>query len=1454
MKINNLVLIFLLFGVSAFAQKNGSTSYWSEHKSETSSRMTMDIPTKESKLYDLDYAALAHKLTQARSSTTTLEVPMANNSFETFQLKPSVVMSPKLAAKYPNIKTYEAVNADGSISGRFDITPKGFHGMLFTTEGTVYIDPINLNNRNVYQCYYKKDYLPYAKSGTENDQLMSIDNKVDPMTAGKKSIKLRSSGTELRTYRLAITTTGEYTAYHGGTVPDALAAIVTTMNRVNGIYEREVSIRMVLIDNTDDLIYTDAATDPYTNNSASSYIDEVQANIDAIIGNANYDIGHGFSTGAGGLAGPGPCMTGRKATGVTGTSNPIGDPYDVDYVAHEIGHQFGANHTFNGSSGSCSGGNRNASTAYEPGSGTTILAYAGICSPQNIQNNSDPYFHTASYDEILAYSVDGAGNGCASITSTGNNPPVVDAGEGGFTIPINTPFKLTGSGSDPDGHDLTFSWEQFDLGPAGDPNSPTGNAPLFRSFAPKTDSSRYFPDLNDIVNNTQTMGELLPSYARSMTFRLTARDNQNGGGGVDYDQLSFDVTDQAGPFLVSSFNTDTTLYAQTNVDISWDVANTDQSPVNCQFVNILLSEDGGFTYPHIIKSNTPNDGFETILLPNVVSTSARIMIKAADNVFFDINNANINIETPAVPDFSIAAADEFLQVCAPNQGTTEVTIGSILGFSNDVTLEVEGLLDGLSATFSVNPVTPGNSSTLQINDTNLGANGTYQLTIKATENGNSKSVSLRLDVYDEAVETIELLSPSNGQVDVSLYPVLSWTGLVGSNQYDIDLATDVTFSTIIQSQSNSTLNEFSPSRLIAGTEYFWRVRATNICAVTDYSIGSFTTATPQIYASTDVPINISSSGSATFTSLLDITETGLITDLNVINLNGTHSYISDLTVSLTSPMGTKVTLFDQICGSQNDFDLNFDQQSPNSTIPCPPTDNGFYQPSGNLSDFNGEEINGTWTLSITDNFNQDGGQLLGWSLEVVLLRENNPPDAPTDLSAILLNNQHIQLKWKDNSSNEREFIVERSKGNNTTFQEITSIPLNNVNFEDGTLTELDTYFYRVKASNMAGNSSYSNEISISNIPPSPETPTDLTAVLLINGHIELKWKDNANNETGYIVERSKADNANFQEVSSLPSNSVSFEDSTLTELDTYFYRVKAVNAGGYSDLSNEISISNIPPPPVAPTDLSAVLLSNQHIELKWKDNANNETGYIVERSKADNANFQEVSSLPSNSVSFEDSTLTELDTYFYRVKAVNVGGDSDFSNEISISNIPPPPAAPTNLSLRIISIEQINLEWMDNSDNETGFVIERSKGGNSNYLELDTTASNTFTFQDSTLGAPDAYFYRVKAINAGGDSEYSNEESESSLVLGFDDLKDNTFMIYPNPGIGLFSVKFNHTINSSTISINVYDMVGNQITVAPIIDSDNQTLHIDIRQKSNGIYYILLNVDGKSMTSKLIKH
>lgn len=581
----------------------------------------------------------------------TISLPNPSGEFERFLVMESSIMEPELAAKFPELKTYRGDGIDDrSASIRFDMTPNGFHGMVLSAKGNWYIDPYFFSNDVYYIAYWKREFYATDTKSFFMECHLEDDPEIAEEIRYLISQGLEYSGTNLRTYRLALATTGEYTTYHGGTVQAGMAAVVTAMNRVNGVYERDVAVRMILVANNDLIIYTNASTDPYTNNNGSTMLGQNQTNLDNIIGNANYDIGHVFSTGGGGIAGLGVvCRTSMKARGVTGLPSPIGDPFYIDYVAHEMGHQFAANHTFNGSSGSCSGSNRNASTAYEPGSGTTIMAYAGICSPQNIQNYSDDHFHGASLDEIIAYTTLSHGNSCPVITPTGNTPPTVSVPTGGFTIPINTPFTLTGSAVDPDFDSLTYCWEQFDLGAAGAPNSPAGNAPIFRSFSPVTTPTRLFPRLQNILSNTQQMGEILPTYTRTLTFRLTARDNRSGGGGVGKNSVSFSANSAGGPFVVTSPNTAVSWLGSTYQNITWNVANTNTSPFNVSNVKITLSTNGGNSFDVVLSESTLNDGTEELLIPNYATTAARVKIEALGNIFFDISNANFTIIDNPIP-------------------------------------------------------------------------------------------------------------------------------------------------------------------------------------------------------------------------------------------------------------------------------------------------------------------------------------------------------------------------------------------------------------------------------------------------------------------------------------------------------------------------------------------------------------------------------------------------------------------------------------------------------------------------------------------------------------------------------------------------------------------------------------------------------------------------------------
>ncbi|QQS37455.1 MAG: hypothetical protein IPM56_05735 [Ignavibacteriales bacterium] len=645
------IVLFLVLAVYSFAQ-NRQGNFW-QFIDESDISLTGErlIIPQSYRTARLDVASMKEFLktvpmefsVQINSSRTVIFLPMPDGSLQKFKIVESPVMAPELSDKYPEIKTYAGQGIDDQLASvRFDVTPHGFHAQILSPNGRVFIDPHNKGDVINYISYFTKNFV---KEGTDFDCSLEIDDNVRTELEALNHLHIDTpTGPQLRTYRVAVAATGEYTAFHGGTVPLGLAAVVTSVNRVNGVYETEVAVRMVLVANNDTLIFTNASTDPYTNNNGSTMLGQNQTTIDNYIGTANYDFGHVFSTGGGGVASLGViCRAGLKARGVTGSGSPVGDPFDIDYVAHEMGHQFAGNHSFNGNAGSCSGGNRNAATAYEPGSGSTIMAYAGICGSQNLQSNSDPYFHVINFDEIVAYTNSGLGNGCPVTTATGNDAPTVSVPTGGFTIPKSTPFSLTGSATDPNSDPLTYSWEQFDLGPAGAPPAPSGNAPIFRVWNPTASPTRYFPRLQNLLNNSTVIGEILPSYARTLTFRLVARDGRAGGGGVNYAQLQFNVDGTAGPFVVTSPNTNVSWEGNTVQTITWDVSSTNIAPVNCANVRILLSTNGGQTFDFVVLANTPNDGSEAITLPNLPTSQARIKVEAVGNIFFDISNVNFTI-------------------------------------------------------------------------------------------------------------------------------------------------------------------------------------------------------------------------------------------------------------------------------------------------------------------------------------------------------------------------------------------------------------------------------------------------------------------------------------------------------------------------------------------------------------------------------------------------------------------------------------------------------------------------------------------------------------------------------------------------------------------------------------------------------------------------------------------
>ncbi len=599
-------------------------------------------------LFALNINDVDKKLTISNTQETIMELPTPNG-IQRFLVKEASVFSDELAARFPGIKSYVGVGIDDATARvRLSKSSVGFHAMITSGNYPMYlIDPYTKNKKTAI-AYYKN------KTVKSNFECLVEENvtKVHQRSFQKAT---NANDGKLRTYRLAIVATGEYSQFHlnnqniPATATDTekkaavLAAINTTMTRVNGIFERDLGVTMKLVSNNENIIFLDGTTDDLDDDDAENLISQTQALCDNAIGAPFYDIGHAFSTGAGGLAGLGVvCEFGTKAQGVTGSASPINDTYDIDYVAHEMGHQFGANHTFNNSCNS----NRNGGTAVEPGSASSIMGYAGIC-PPNVQSNSDAYFHSVSIAEMWEIVTTTAT--CGVETPTNNNAPVANAGND-FTIPKSTPFVLKGSATDADTENsLTYNWEQTDTSIATmPPVTMSTSGPLFRSLPSSTSPNRFMPVIDTVlVGKTSWKWEVVPSVARTMNFSLTVRDNVLNSGATSRDDVIITVDGNSGPFIVTSQTTATTLNGNSTQTITWDVANTTASPVNATNVNILLSTDGGMTFPDILISNTPNDGTEEVVIPNHTTTQARIKVEAANHIFYAVNSTNFSIDKVA---------------------------------------------------------------------------------------------------------------------------------------------------------------------------------------------------------------------------------------------------------------------------------------------------------------------------------------------------------------------------------------------------------------------------------------------------------------------------------------------------------------------------------------------------------------------------------------------------------------------------------------------------------------------------------------------------------------------------------------------------------------------------------------------------------------------------------------
>lgn len=971
--------------------------YWSVIEN-SSIKITDKIFEEKSIFYRLDKvffnSKLKNKLSQIKQ---VISLPNEKGKYEKFTITEAKLLSPELKKKYPNIKTYIGISNERlKVKARITLSSYGVNFWMKLPNGIDYFfQPINKNNNLHYG--YKRSSLGKNQL---NCKTTTYNIQSSKSSSSKNSVTLEEN--VLKTFRIAIATTGEYTSFwgddddsNGSNSEDAFVAVVSTLNRVNEIYESDLQISLELVSDSS-IIFSDATTDPFYD----SLNDEAQSTLDSLVGNSNYDLGHLFDYGvADGDAGCVGCICVEGLKGRGYSTHPFvdwdgsifrNDYFDLDYVAHEIGHQFGAYHTY-------AFQNEGSESNVEPGSGSTIMGYAGITEEDDIQSHGDPYFHFVSIKSIRNY----VSNSSCSVNKTiSNNLIDAEAGDNYF-IPKGTAYELSAITNYTIDSKISYSWEQLDRGQIDSSNFGPLNftGPIARSVTPSLKPTRSIPNISQVLSGNlrqtnPTNGsawETVSDVGRILNWGVTVRDLRNLQQGLtSQDSMKIDVISDAGPFVLTSQSSPNIIWgAGSKQTITWDVANTDLEPLNTKTVSVFLSTDGGYNYPIKLIESTLNDGIEDFVVPsNISSNFARIKIKGDNSIYYSINNENFEIQKRP---FIVSFEPNKIDLCSENTTTVRFNLSRFMNFEETVLISMEDFPEFLNLNFSKeNFEINDTEGSLSISGLNQLLPGIYDFNIKA-KSGNfsfmfSFSINLRKDILLPPI----INYPFPGQDKLDLSPILKWENNPNDEKYQIQLSKDYNFNNLIVDEI-ITNNSYQLIKLENDQSYYWRVKSINICGFGDYTDSAMfiTDKTSCLnFNGTNLPIALKDAENL----YVGITETELyvpydlpIIDLNIL-VNIEHSWLEDLTVFIQSPDGIKVVLASKLGGSGDNYsETLFDQESNNSIIYGSPPFSGSFSPIQSLEVFNNKSAFGKWKLIIEDSTEEDSGAIIDLSIEMCLL-------------------------------------------------------------------------------------------------------------------------------------------------------------------------------------------------------------------------------------------------------------------------------------------------------------------------------------------------------------------------------------------------------------------------------------------------------------------------------------
>tara|TARA_R110001583_G_scaffold35585_3_gene118245 strand:- start:53125 stop:58278 length:5154 start_codon:yes stop_codon:yes gene_type:complete len=1239
-------LLFLTFILSFTFGFSQSVNPWlkSSKNDKTNVLQNRNQLSNNYEVYNLDVSVLNKALTNSpkrgaylQKSSTIIEFPNAKGEFERFSVFEASVMHPDLQVKYPNIKSYAGKGIDDpSATIRFSISQLGIKTMTVAAgKNAVFIEPYS-SDLTQYMVYDKK-----SKDASLNSFECLVKEDVSSKIKSNTASRPNADDGTLRTFRLAMSATGEYTSNFGGTKSNALAAINATMTRVNGIFEIDFGVTMELIANTDAVIYTSANSDPYT----TSLNSQLQSTLSSVIGESNYDIGHlvhkGTNNGNAGCIGC-VCVNNQKGSGFTSHGTPEGDNFDVDYVAHEMGHQFGGNHTwtFNGNEG--------ANAQMEPGSGSTIMGYAGITGATDVQAHSDSYFHAMSIQQITNYVKT---TSCQTNTSTGNNIPTALAGAN-FTIPKSTPFMLTGDGTDVDGNSLSYCWEQMDENNAAStypsPTATTGIA--FRSFSPSALKTRSFPQLSTVLTgNTSTQWEAVPSVGRTLNFRLTVRDNVAGGGANNSDDMIVTVNSSAGPFIISSPNSGVTWNANQLQTVNWDVAGTNSGLVNCQTVNIKLSTDGGNTYPITLASNVSNNGSAQITVPNNVGTQNRVKVEAADNIFYDVSNTNFTIASEVVCNATVPTGLAFSNISAT--GVT-LTWNSVSG----ATYNVQYRQVGTSTWTTIN--TGGTSTNL----TGLNTLTQYEAQVQSVCSSGSSSFSSSVNFT--TLDQVLSYCASKGNSVADEYISNVQIGTINNSSNGSNGYTDHTSISTNLDKGETVTITITPTW--AGTSY-----NEGYAVWIDYNKdGDFTDAGEQVWtkaASKTAPVSgtfIVPAGAVTGTTTMRVSMkyNGIPTTCEAFSYGEVEDYTVVLTDSAPDTQAPTVATLTSSNITVTTVDLSWSGSSDNVGV----TGYDIYKDNVLLTSVTGTSYQATGlTEATTYNFKVKAKDAVGnisTDSNIVSVTTLTAPDTQAPTAAILTNSNitetTVDLAWSGSTDNISVIGYDIYKDNML----LTSVT--GTSFQVTGLTNGTAYNFNVKAKDAAGNiSTDSNTVSITTV-TAPDTQAPSASVLTSNNitetSVDLIWSGSTDNVgvTEYDVYKN---NVLLTSISG-----TSYQATGLAAGTTYNFTVKAKDAAGnISTNSNTETITTVTPDTQAPSSpiVTTSNITQTTVNLSWNAATDNVgvTGYDIYKNN--------VLLTSVTGTSFQATGLTAATSYNFNVRAKDAAGNTSNSNTVTISTL-----------------------------------------------------------------------------------------------------------------------------------------------------------------------------------------